>query len=355
MRLVPVLPCLVSLLVSMPVAAQEYDHQRLMYFLDHKGVEHPIKEAEHWTVRRKAILKGMEAAMGEVPSRDGLPALDIRVVETIQTERYRRQKITYAAEKGDRVPAYLYLPKGRRDGGKLRPAMLALHPTSPLGKGVVDGQSQLPNRAYAKELAERGYVVLAPDYPPFGGYKGYDFSKDRYLSATMKGIFNHMRGVDLLVERDDVDPNRIGVIGHSLGGHNAIFVAVFDQRLKVIVTSCGWTPFHDYYGGKLAGWAQETYMPRLRSQYGLDPDKAPFDFYELVAALAPRAFFTNSPLKDDNFAVAGVQKAIPAARKVYDLHHAGGKLVARYPDAGHDFPPEVREEAYEFIAKALAK
>jgi cephalosporin-C deacetylase-like acetyl esterase len=48
----------------------------------------------------------------------------------------------------------------------------------------------------------------------------------------MKGIFNHIRCVDFLVSRKDVSAHQIGVIGHSLGGHNAIFVSAFDQPLK---------------------------------------------------------------------------------------------------------------------------
>ena len=72
--------------------------------------------------------------------------------------------------------------------------------------------------------------------------------------------------------------DRIGVIGHSLGGHNALFTAVFDERLKAIISSCGFTPFHDYYGGKLAGWTSDRYMPRIREVYGNDPDKVPFTF-----------------------------------------------------------------------------
>src|SRR5206468_2242020 len=122
-----------------------------------------------------------------------------------------------------------------------------------------------------------GYVVLCPDYPSFGDYP-YDFKKSHYASGTMKGIFNHMRCVDLLQGREEVDPQRIGVIGHSLGGHNAMFVAVFDPRIKVIVASCGWTPFADYYGGKIAGWSSDRYMPRLREKYDLDIKRVPFDF-----------------------------------------------------------------------------
>ena len=107
--------------------------------------------------------------------------------------------------------------------------MLALHQTSPRGRRDLEGGAKNPNMGYAPELARRGYVVLCPDYPSFGDYP-YDFSKDDYVSGSMKGVFNHMRCVDLLRSRDDVDGERIGVIGHSLGGHNAMFLAAFDER-----------------------------------------------------------------------------------------------------------------------------
>ena len=290
--------------------------------------------------------------MGKLPDRSKLLPIDVQVTERVEGDGYTRLTISFAAEEGDRVPAHLYLPAGQKPGER-RAAMLALHPTSPLGKGVVGGDGPRPNRGYAVELAQRGYVVLAPDYPSFGDYAGYDFAADRYDSGTMKGIFNHMRCVDLLQSRDDVDAERIGVIGHSLGGHNAMFAAAFDERLKVIVSSCGWTPFHDYYGGKIKGWTSDRYMPRLRDVYGLDPDRVPFDFYEVVAALAPRAFFSNSPLRDDNFAVAGVRKAEPVAREVYRLLGAEDRFLVRYPDCEHDFPSDMRREAYEFVDKTL--
>lgn len=92
----------------------------------------------------------------------------------------------------------------------------------------MDGQGPRSNRGYGKELAERGYIVMAPDYPSFGDQMDYDFTGDRYESGVMKAIFNHIRSVDFLQARPDVDPERIGVIGHSLGGHSAMYVAAFD-------------------------------------------------------------------------------------------------------------------------------
>jgi hypothetical protein len=94
-------------------------------------------------------------------------------------------------------------------------------------------------------------------------------------------------------------------------------------------------------------------MPRIRDVYKLDVDQVPFDFYEVVAALAPRAFFSNSPLADYNFEVAGVKKAAVKAREVYALLGAADRLQVRYPNCAHDFPPEVRREAYAFIDRIL--
>jgi fermentation-respiration switch protein FrsA (DUF1100 family) len=276
----------------------------------------------------------------------------VKIVDRAERDGFVRLTITYVGAAGARIPAHLYLPTDR-PAGQRRAAMLALHQTSARGKKEVSGEEgAAANQAYGKELAQRGYVVLASDYPSFGDY-AVDFHKSRFASGSMMGVLNHMRGVDLLVARAEVDPARIGVIGHSLGGHNAIFVGAFDERLKVIVSSCGWTPFHDYFGGKLAGWVQDRYMPRIRDVYGLDADRVPFDFYEAVAALAPRAFFSNSPLGDSNFDVVGVKKAEVRAREIYALLGAADRLQIVYPGGGHDFPPAIRRQAYAFIDRIL--
>ncbi len=324
------------------------DHQHLDYYLDDKGKAQTIKNQADWQKRREQILSGFQEVAGELPDRKNLPALDIRIKNSDEREKHVRQTIYFVSEKGDRTPCHLYIPKGIAKGEK-RPAIVALHPTNTIGKDVVDGLSKLPNRAYARELADRGYIVIAPDYLSFGEYSDYDFKKDRYSSGTMKAIWNHMRCVDLLQARADVDGERIGTIGHSLGGHNAIFLGLMDQRVKVIVSSCGWTPFHDYKGGDITGWTSDRYMPDLRDVYKLNVDKMPFDFYELIAALAPRAFFSNSPLYDSNFDYRGVEKAAPRMRKIYNLYAVPDNLRIAYPYSEHDFPTAVREESYRFL------
>lgn len=310
---------------------------------------------------RSQILKNMESVMGKLPTRVGLPSFDIKIIDSVREETFTRYNLTFNVAKGERLPVFLYIPI-QSGVVKRLPAMLVLHGTDPLGKRVVDGQGGKPNRAHARELAQRGYVVIAPDYPSFGDMKDYDFETDRYDSATMQGIFNHMRCIDLLQKRNDVDPNKIGVVGLSLGGHNSMFVAAFDSRIKVAVSASGWTQFEYYnigdeaiklYGGRLGPWAQTRYMPLWTTKFGLDGKNLPFNFDEVISAIAPRSFFSVSPLNDRNFDVKGVREGIAKARPTYRNFKAENMLQVRYPDAGHDFPIQNRKEAYAFVDKVL--
>ncbi len=340
---------------ALTIAPRVYpDHSDLTVWRDDHGGLQPVQTTEDWSRRRDDILQSMQQVMGRLPADDELPPLAFRELETEDFDLYRRVLMRYVVDANREASAHLYLPKTKPSGNTSRyPAVLALHPTSNLGKLVVAGQGPLPNRKYAVELAERGYVVLAPDYPSFGDQLDYDFHTDRYVSGTMAAIVNHRRGVDLLLRCDEVDPERIAAIGHSLGGHNSTFVGVFDPRIKAVVSSCGWDPFHYYYGGKIAGWASDRYMPRIRELYGLDPDKMPFDFYEVAAAIAPRAFFSVSPLRDSNFVADGVKIAEPKIREVYKLLGVEDRFVVAYPDSEHDFPNDARLQAYEFLDQML--
>jgi hypothetical protein len=147
-----------------------------------------------------------------------------------------------------------------------------------------------------------------------------------------------------------------------LGGHNAIFVAAFDPRIKVVVSSCGWTLLDyynagvkttDHYGGALGPWAQDRYMPYIKTKYNLDSAQVPFDFDEIIVTIAPRPFFSNSPKGDGNFSIDGVRKGVSRLQKVYDFMKAPDNIKAVYPDVGHDFPSVLRQEAYRYIDKFL--
>lgn len=328
------------------------DHTNVMVVQDAAGTLSPVTTPAELALRRTHILAGMEQAMGPVPAESQRVPTEMQILWQEDTGRYLRQRISFAAEPGDRVPAWLLVPK---PNDRKRAAVLCLHQTTAIGKAEPAGLGGLPNLHYAHELAIRGFVCLVPDYPSFGDYP-WDFRTQgsHYASGSMKAIWNNMRAVDLLVSLPDVDGRRIGCIGHSLGGHNALFTAAFDTRIRAVVTSCGFTAFHHYYAGDLQGWTSDRYMPRIRDLYQNDPDQVPFDFYEVLGAVTPRSIFVNAPVGDANFDHTGVRKVIAEVERAFAVSGpVGEKLVARFPDCAHDFPPEVRDESYAWLQRQL--
>ena len=286
----------------------------------------------------------MHEVMGPLPAHSSA-ALDPVTREETKSDGYLLRKLDFASGDGDRVPAYLLIPEKR--AGRL-PAVLSLHQTVAIGKAEPAGFGNKPNLHYAAELAERGYIALAPDYPGYGEYKIDPYAMG-YVSATMKGIRNHMRAVDLLASLKEADPGRFGAIGHSLGGHNALFVAAFDRRIAAVVTSCGFTSFRKYYGGDLTGWSHRGYMPRIAELYGKRPERMPFEFSDVLAMIAPRPVFVNAPRGDANFDWSGVDDSAAEARRF------GARVTVIHPDAAHDFPPEARDQAYRFFDRELRR
>jgi dienelactone hydrolase len=335
------------LVLSLIILSWQTDNYRknLLILKDQDEKFRTIQNENDWFKRREQILDSIQLVMGPLPEISNKVPLGVIVFEDQDIGGIRRIKLTFAVEKNDRVPAYLFIPSVKT--GPV-PGILCLHQTISIGKSEPAGLGGSPNLNYALELAQRGYVTLAPDYLNFGEYI-YDPYTNGYASASMKGIWNHMAAVDLLQSLPEVDPERIGCIGHSLGGHNSLFLAVFDTRIKAVVTSCGFTSFFKYYGGDLTGWSHKGYMPRIASIYEKSPSKMPFDFTEILGAIAPRALFINAPVHD----VSGVNDCVDAAKPVYELLNAGGKLMMVTPDAPHDFPPEARNEAYLFLDREL--
>jgi dienelactone hydrolase len=330
--------------------------QNLLTYLDSRMVSHPVRSTADWNIRRSHILQNMEKVMGPLPAAAS-SGLDVVLGRAEDFPGFRRQLITFVSEvpasgKPDRVPAFLLLPKGIRAGSRA-PAVLCLHQTTRIGKGEPAGVGGKTDLQYAAELAGRGFVTLAPDYPNFGSYT-FDPYAHGYASATMKGIVNHRRAIDVLQSLAEVDPDKIGVIGHSLGGHNSLFLAAFDNRVQAVVTSCGFNSFLKYENGDLTGWSHKGYMPRIAEVYSKDASRMPFDFTEVLGAIAPRPVYINAPLEDSNFEVSGVKDCVTAAGRVYDqVFRARDRLVAVYPEAGHEFPVAVRHQAYDFLERWL--
>ncbi|WP_417748539.1 alpha/beta fold hydrolase [Rosistilla oblonga] len=303
--------------------------------------------------RRQQIIAAFESIAGPLPGPHHRRDLDVHISSVEKTDKYWRIKLSFASDDVSRVPAYLLVPMHINER---MPAMLCLHPThAELGKSQICGLGGQPSMFYAHELAERGFVCLAPDYPSFGEYE-FDFQahRDLHPSGTIKAVWDNVRGLDFLESLPCVERDKIGVIGHSLGGHNALFTAALDGRVRAVVTSCGFTALEDYRGGDLSGWTSDRYMPAIAGFQ--NATELPFDFAELLATIVPRPLFVSAPLRDDNFDVAGVRKCEASLKPVVELYsqiEKPGDVHFVYPEAGHDFPQAVREEAYQWLRDVM--
>lgn len=309
-----------------------------------------VSTREEWAAHRKQVITAMERVMGPLPGKDAQVPLDVRTIQTAGDNDITRIKLSFQSDKAGRVHAWLLRRTQDLNSKVKRPAVLCLHQTVRSGKDEPVGLAGSANMHYALELARRGYVTLSPDYPSLGEHD-WDFkAHPEYVSGTMKAIHDNQRAVDLLQSLSDVDPERIGVIGHSLGGHSAMFTAAFEPRLKVIVSSCGFSSFHR---DDVPSWTGPRYMPRIASEFGNDADRLPFDFSDIIATFAPRPFLACAALHDRDFDVTGVRESIAAARPSYQLLGRPLHLQAVYPDSPHDFPPATRKQAYEFLDRYL--
>jgi dienelactone hydrolase len=336
----------------------ELDRSHLLAYQDQAGRIAPVQTTDDWLARRATVVSAMQQIMGPLPGAAKRCPLDMKIEETVDCGSYQRMLISYSSEPGGRVPAYLLVPKDALAGNRKAKAILCLHPTEAnIGYKVAVGLGGKPHRDYARELAERGYVTLAPSYPLLANYQP-DIVALGYESGTMKAIWDNIRGIDLLESLPYVKADGFGVIGHSLGGHNAVFTAVFDERIKVVVSNSGMDSFSVYFGGDPKrwqagqGWCQNRYMPKLAAYQGRLAE-IPFDFPELVGALAPRVCFICAPLRDANFSWQSVDRIASAARQIYTLYGKPDNLIVEHPDSEHDFTDAMREKAYKLFDERL--
>ena len=348
-----------------PIAAvpERLDRENLLEYRADDGTVVPVRSIDDWKKRRAEILRGFEEVAGPLPGAGKRVPLDLRIEEEADFKTYVRRRITYTAEPGSRVPAHLYVPKEylSSDSTRRARAVLCLMGTGGYRHRDGVGDNLSPNTHDGEALAERGFVAIAPAaiFLGMGQRSGLsipyhpDLEQLGYASGTMKTVWDNRRALDVLDSLPFVEKSGYGAIGHSYGGHNSIFVAVFDERIKAVVSSCGFDSFLDYRPDRWStgrGWGQPIYMPRISSY---PRDRIPFDFHELVGALAPRPVLINAPVHDANFSWQSVAKIVGAASRVYQLYGVPGLLRVEHPDVGHAFPTDLRETAYAWFEAYL--
>jgi dienelactone hydrolase len=318
-----------------------------------------------WPRERQRILDGVKKVFGPAP--EGKVPLDPQVHGEEDCGRYVRRKVSIAVQPDDRMPAYLLIPKQRK--GRV-PAVLCFYgTTSGAGKetavglsGPKPGSPPEKNRGFAVDFAEAGFVAFAADYLRDGervrpGRRPYDttefYQKFPDWSVHGKDVWDNARAIDYLQTLDFVDPERIGMVGHSYGGHSTIFAAALEPRIKAAVANGPVSEFRDHglHWAVPKGAGSSQSLPGMRP-YVLDPTlPLPVTFYEFTALIAPRPLLVGQavgerrPREEENYA---------AVRQVYQALGRADRVRYHWYAGDHDFPPEARRAAVEWLRRWLA-
>jgi len=318
-----------------------------------------VETAEQWE-RRREILRGRYLELLRDRHKPQRPPLAIQEHEAVVVDdTYTRYLISYNVEADERAHAYLGVPNDL-DGPA--PAIVALHGTFAQGKSRAAGLVDNPDKAYLDHLARRGYVVIAPDHfvaghriPPEGPYDTTRFyEKHPQWTAVGKFTYEHSIAVDVLAGRQDVDAERIGALGHSLGGHGTLFLAAYDSRIRAAACNCGGAFFRHYPG--VEHWARDhwyVYFKHIRPGLlrGALPD---IDFHEIAALIAPRAFLDVFAVNDGNGRTQR-QRALMDLKimDVYELLEAADRFGFFVHGSGHSVPYDSRQLIYGWMDKHL--
>jgi len=287
----------------------------------------------------------------------------------------RRLLIDYAVGESERTPAYLLIPEPARpapdrpsEGAPPTrcPGILAIHQHAGqffLGKSEPAGLSANPMYHYGLELCRRGYIVLCPDLPGFEDRRPPEYRRaegtapdggdyERFLATRLllegsslkaRYTFELVRGLDLLQSLEIVDKDRLGVIGHSLGGQETFWLTWFEARVRAAVCSCGLgtlkTLLRDQINHNMA-----MYLPGLLRVADMDA---------LVADLAPCPFMLTAGEEDRIFPIDGVRQIVAAAQAAYTRAGVPDQFRAILFPGGHGFPQAVRDEAFRFLDRWL--
>ena len=311
-----------------------------------------VPEQAELRSRIRAVRRALTRSLGPLPER--VP-LRFEVLDSTDCGTYRRDHVVYDAERWMSVPAYLLVPHARERAGRPGPAVLAQHGHGP-GKdevvGLAGGDEGGPPNVYAHELAERGYVVLAPDLRTFGERADWNppniYSCDHaYMYSALLGhqllaldLWDLARGLDLLCAHPLVDARRVGMVGLSQGGTCTLFLAAWDRRVRAAVVS-GYV--NRWQTCAAVGW-------NMCGSQVLAGMGRSFDHVDLGALIAPRALLVESGTGDNIFPVDAARGAMEQLAGVYAALGCAERLEHDVFEGGHRWHGE---RAYPFLERWL--
>jgi dienelactone hydrolase len=307
----------------------------------------PIRTRAHWEKHRQFLLREWRDLVGVMVNEQYLvdearrrpPEFEIR--ESDRVGNVVRRLIRYEAERGVPVEAYLLAPAGAV--GRL-PGVVVLHSTVDYTIRQGAGLEGPPEAAWGLKLAERGMVAICPRCFLWTGN-----GKPNYLARVeehkrrhplsrgiAKMLYDAQRAVDLLCGLKEVDPERIGAAGHSLGAKEALYLAAFDKRVRAAVSSEGGIGLTFSNWDAPWYWGTNEFFSR--------------EHHELLALVAPRAFLLVGGNASDG------ERSWPFVASALDAYRLYGEpcRIGLYNHGrGHTIPPLAERRVYEWLETYL--
>jgi cephalosporin-C deacetylase-like acetyl esterase len=304
--------------------------------------------AERQARRRKELWD----LLGDLPEKRPPKA---RLIETTRHEGYTLEHLELDLNGIEAAGAYLLLPEKR---AKKAPGLLYIHAhggTYELGKEeLLRGRKVLP--AYAPECASRGLVTLAIDSWCFSGRKhdedGRNGEWDTFKLMLWKGqvlwgmmLFDEVQALSYLAGRPEVDPERLGAFGLSMGATKAWWLAALDPRVKLCVDLCCLTEFGELIKNRnLKGHGIYYYVPKLLKH---------FQTHEINELIVPRPHLSLNGRRDALTPPAGVEKVRDHLLPLYEKYGRKEDCRIELFDCGHEETPAMRKLVLEWFEQHL--
>ena len=335
----------------------------------------PITDFDEWRQAARQKVFDCMLTPPPAPADNQLSAGNYTVIAEEQREGYKARKIEIRLSRYYSVPAYVLIP----DGDGPFPAINALHdhgahlfigkekmirPLACEDSTVIKDADEWAMTLYDGQfvgdyLAKHGYVVFSADAPMWGERGQQEGPRrDRYdmiagnmmmygidLSAYM--TYDDIAGTEFLATMPEVDANRIGCMGCSMGAYRAWMLSALSDRIKVGVSIC-WMVTTDeqmsfnYDRTENGGFA--NCFPGLRRW---------LDYPHVASMACPKAMLFINGAQDKLFPVPGVEKAFKAMHDTWKSQNADDKLETEIWDIPHSCPLKAQERTLQFFQKHL--
>jgi pimeloyl-ACP methyl ester carboxylesterase len=322
--------------------------------------------AAQWSeASKQAILQKINWAMGDEPAGVRFPArhelkgsvmTDEGWISLLLGRPFKHPSMgAVGLAYGDDLKADFYFPIDA-DGSPLGshwPVVVWMHPYS-----YPTGYSR-DTQPFFASLTKRGFAVLAFDQLGFGTrVRDARYFYQRYPKWSLLGkmVTDTRAAVDAVAALEAVDHSRIYLVGYALGAKVGLVTAALDERVKGVAAVCGVDPLRLSMAEKGTEGVQHYshlhgLLPRLGFFVGQE-SRLPFDFDEVLAAIAPRRTLIVTPILDRYAPVADVQLEVEQARKVYARLGNEDALQLQTPLAFNSFTSSMEEAVFDWLDDA---